>query len=224
MSEDNTKTLIDRLARDLAPVKPIPRLRAALVGIVALWILVGGVALAIRGLPENLAHVLATNVAFDLVLAGLVLTGVGGLVWALAASVPGREGPANWGRFFAFSGVVLGAGLGGFAIRGEIAAPSSPFASDMICLGWSGLIALIPGVAAVAYVARAFPTHRGWILAAGAAGATALGAIIVHLSCPYMGFRHLLFAHALAPAIVAIVVTIPMLAVMRILERKPSQS
>ncbi len=103
MSREGTSELVERLSRELRPVQRIPRLRQAAGVVALLWLGVGALALALRGLRPDLLQQLQPASAFVVILMGLGLIAVGGVVAALATSVPGREGAAR---------VSLGLGLG----------------------------------------------------------------------------------------------------------------
>jgi hypothetical protein len=205
MSERPTDDLVRALASDLAPVRPIPPLRAmvaALLGLAA-----GGGALAVAltgGLRPDLGQRLAGDGVFAGAALALALACAGGSLAACAGSVPGRDAPARAGL-----GLVALAALGWCAaLLLLVAAPGglrAPAAGDLRCLGLA-LAAGLPGAAAgFAFVRRAAP-RRGLAYVLAALGAVAVGGLALHLSCPSPEPSHWCWAHAGAPLAAALLV------------------
>jgi len=79
--------------------------------------------------------------------------------------------------------------------------------------------AFLPASAAVAYAGSAAP-HRPLVAAvAAAAGTAALGAVLAEASCPLSTPVHLPLGHVTAPAAAVVLLTIPLLIVLRRMRR-----
>lgn len=195
--ETETDDYIAILAGILQPVRRIRSLRlvAATVSLLALF--VAGVAAALLG-PR--ADVLAS---LPLVggLAGFLMFGVGGLVAALGASVPGRRDLSRMG----LAGIVLALAIWSFsglaALRGGMVGPfdSMWFSATFTCLGLATSIGFIPAVALLAFVVGAFPFRPAVAGGIGAASMVAFGAGAVHLTCAHEGVFHVTLGHIIAP-------------------------
>lgn len=129
MRED-TNALIDRLAREAQPVKPLasPWLRASVllagvVGAMAIYAVFGG------HVGKTIVHM--SNAPFAAELAGALLAGVGAIVAAVILSVPGRS--RSW-ALLPLPGVALWLLGGGVACYRQVAelgyVPTSLFASS----------------------------------------------------------------------------------------------
>jgi hypothetical protein len=202
---------ICQLARELEPVRPIPRLRAALATALGLW----GAGLAgerLLGGPSLRPGSDAAwfEPAFLAQLGGLVLAALGFTLAALASAVPGREGALRRG---------LGAGAIGMLaalVGGLWGLPGSPGVSageGFAGLAGCGLRALGLGSASTLlgciFIARAWvrrPAFAAWLALAG--GST-LGAVAVHVTCPSNSALHQLLGHALAPLVAAAALALP---------------
>lgn len=79
--------------------------------------------------------------------------------------------------------------------------------------------AFLPASAAIVYVGRA-AVYRPLVAAVAAAGGTsALGAVLAEASCPLSTPLHLLLGHVTAPAVAVVLLTIPLLVVLRRMRR-----
>jgi hypothetical protein len=216
VSPERTEELIRDLVRDLAPVQPIPRLRFAVAALLALWAAVGALALLVLGPRPDLVGAVMAWRGPGMIFLGLGLAGVGGVAAALAMAVPGREATARAGLAAAALGLAVAGGLGSFLlVHGDAVGPRAPAAADFHCLAAACLIGLAPALGAVAFAGRAAPLRPRWLVAVAAAGAVALGAVVAEAACPYTDLRHILLAHVLAPAVGAVLLTLPLLAVLR---------
>jgi hypothetical protein len=65
------------------------------------------------------------------------------------------------------------------------------------------------------FAGRASPFRPVIAVLAAAAGAVALGAITAEASCTHSEMRHLLVAHALAPAFGVVLLTLPLLVALK---------
>lgn len=202
MSGRVTDELIADLSRDLRPVRPIARPAVA-----ALCVAVGfAVSVTLPGvaLRADLAAKLAEAGAFLLVALGLAGVAVGGIASALAAREPGREGVERAGRaVLAIAGAAgpLALLLGHLAGHGGA---EPPLRGDAACLARGFALGALPAALACWLVARGAATRPLAAAAFSGAGAIAAGALAVHLGCGADGTRHVLLAHALAPAAAAL--------------------
>ena len=217
MSSENTTQLIGRLAEDLAPVRRIPRLRQAVLGVIALWLVMGALLLALQGVRPGLLEVLAPDSGFVVILIGLGLIASGGVLAALATSVPGRETAARVSLALGLGGVVLAGGVGAILVlreAGPVPTPC-PFANDVACFAVCCLVSLPPALAVLTFVSRGAPYRPLLAVLAATTGAVALGALLMHVSCPTTSPRHLIVWHALAPLTGALLLTLPFRAALK---------
>jgi hypothetical protein len=211
VSEGSTEQLVRDLARDVTPVRPIPRLRSVMTGVVAAW------AIAVAGLLIDTAPSLDFvrgaawgDPRFVAVLTGLGLIAVGATLAALAGAVPGRENVASACGGVALLGIALAAGGGLWAVVTVGVSPGEPaLASGLACMSRAGVLALIPVGVASLFLARGFAQHP--LVSAGFAvtGTVALGGLVVHVGCRVGGALHVLLSHALAPLLLGFALAIP---------------
>ena len=192
-------SLIQKLAANLPPVQRIPRLRWVAGRVLLLAAATTALGLLVLGPRADLFGLVGRDLGFSAALAGLVLVGVGGVLAGLAAAVPGRELLWRVGLGLGVAGVLIPAGVGALLLASGLAPAEPPLRSDAACLATSYLLALPAALAVLAFVARGAATRPGLAALAAASGAVAIGAIALHLTCPYDGLRHVLLAHALAP-------------------------
>jgi hypothetical protein len=208
--------LIRELARDLDPVQSIPRIRTVTTGVIGLWFAAAAIGLTLLGLRPDLADAMIGARGVAAVFAGLGLAGLGGVVAALAMGVPGREVLARAALALAILGMLIAAVLGTllFAVS-PVAEVRVPWTGDLACLAVAILVGLLPAVGVVWFAGRASPFRPVVAVLAAAAGTAALGAITAEASCPHSGMRHLLVAHALAPAFGVLLLTLPLLVALK---------
>ena len=216
MSARTSEERIRELARDLPPVRPIPPLRAAAAGAVALglaalaaeWLL-GGPGLRAGGAVTWL------SLSYLATLAGLVLVALGGGVAALASAVPGREAAARLGMGAAALGLGLAVagGLWGFA-HGASQAGGEDLMACLWCIGRALALGIAPALLACGFIVYAAVRRPGRGTALALAGGVALGAAAVHATCPSNSPLHWVVAHALAPVVAAVVLTAPLAALL----------
>ncbi len=221
MSEKSASQLIRELVTNLAPVRPIPRLRDAASLVALLWLVSGVGILTLRGLRPDLLQRVATESAFLTIIVGLALVGLGGAMAALAMGVPGRAHAARVGLGLGLAGVILAAGMGTFLVLRESGGVvACPFQNDLACISVSSLLALPPALGILVFLSRGSPFRPLLAVLTGATGAVALGALLVHVTCPEASPRHVILSHALAPFIGALLLTLPFRAA---LKRFPSR-
>jgi hypothetical protein len=190
-----TEAVVARLARDLAPVRPMPALRRQAAAIAAAFAATTGLALVWLGLHP--IDALARGGVSAVLACALALTGAGGLALGLAGRVPGSERIALGAGIAAALGVLAIAAVG-FAVLDPIAAAlAHEWQSD--CTVRSLLLAIPPGVAAARLSLRGAPWRPAATGLALALGAAALGSLLVHTACPSPSASHWLAAHALLP-------------------------
>ena len=216
MSSGPAEELIRELARDLDPVRPIPRIRTVTAGVVALWFAVAALGLAALGLRPDLSEAIIETRGVAVVFAGLGLVGLGGVVAALALGVPGRESLARGAAALAILGMVVAAGVGTLLVAASPARGLPVLLrGDLACLSLAIAVGLLPALGVVWFAGRASPYRPMIMVLAAAAGVAALGAIAAELSCPHSDMRHLLVAHALAPAAGVLLLTLPLLVALK---------
>jgi hypothetical protein len=187
--------LVSELARDVEPVRALAPLHRQLLAVAGIW---AASALAVAGwLGLHPLAALERGAASAAVAWALALVGFAGLTLGLGCRIPGRERLA----LGAAGGVALG-GLAvvavGLLLPGSIAEAGS-LSQCAVCVGRSLLLAIPSGSLALVLALRAAP-WRPRVAGLGlAVGGTALGALLVHWSCPSPSPWHGLVAHALLP-------------------------
>lgn len=215
-----TDDLVRRLTRELRPVRRVPRLRTVLLGTGIAGLTALAVAVLVRGVDPALVADRLGDPVFTGVLLALLVLGPASAVGALAASIPGRE----VARRVAADVACLAAGA--VLVPVVLLALRDPdfgrgFSGGLACQAWSLGLGLLPMVPVVVFVARALPRHP-WLTAFGAGVAgVAVGALVVHLSCPSRDPAHLLIAHALTPVLGGLLLSLPLLCLWRILRHEP---
>lgn len=210
--ERRTEALVEQLARGLAPVRPVPRLRTAVLAGLAVGALAGAIPVQAKGLRLPLLEVVLREPAFAPVALGLALLAPAALVAGLARAFPGRDVAAVGAWRLALLGlaVALGGGAVALAWQGALATPfweAAPSGRrDWLCFAQGTLLALPAAGLAVWLLRRGTPfagasgtlrelASPAWV----ALGAVATGALATHLTCRASGARHVLLAHAAAP-------------------------
>jgi len=214
MSLQTSEERIRELARDLAPVRPIPRLRAVFAAVIALglvalaahWLL-GGPGLRHRGTAVASIPYLAT-------LFGLVLVASGALGAALAVAVPGREAVARVGTRVAAAGVLIAVAGGIVGLFGEGPLAGERVVDCLACMGRAVTLGAASTLLACTFLIYAALRRPGPGAALALCGGVAFGAAAVHVSCPSDSPLHWLLAHTLAPAAAALVLSVPLAALL----------
>lgn len=212
MKPDRTESLITSLQRDLQPVRPVPRLRMHLGVFLAVVVSLAGLVVSLLGPRPDALTLLGQFGPFAAIGGGLVIAALGAVLAALASARPGREWVASTAFFAASATLAVSAGAASLMFLGATPATSTPppASQDLHC----ALVAIalaVPPALLLARLARAgAPQRPGWSGLLAALGATALGALAVHLTCAAPGGWHWVTSHALAPVAGAVMLTVPL--------------
>ncbi|MEZ4290933.1 MAG: NrsF family protein [Myxococcota bacterium] len=210
---DATERLIDGLVADLAPVRPLPRMRSAFAVIVALWAgLLGALAWRQTTLTGGVAAVgWLMDRVYLVAFVALIVAALGGTVSALASGTPGRERLELGGLGAACSGLFAGAIV---CVVGMLGGPGTAAlvagTREGMCLGESALLSLLPAGVILAFLVRGW-AMRPW-RAAGIAllASGALGASIVHFGCGFLEPGHVLLSHLSVPLVLVVLGLYPL--------------
>jgi hypothetical protein len=206
VTHERTEGLIAKLAADLEPVNPITPIPRTLAGVLGVAACVAAIVFATYGLKPDLWTALMTNLTYAGVLIGLAAATVGGCVGALASVVPGREGLMRLGAALAVSGVLLGVGIAAWMTPWGDARLEEPMA-QMACIARGTVFAVPPTLAVLALAARGWSGRPGVTVALGLFGTGAVGALLVHLTCPATEPLHILCMHTSTPIVIALLLT-----------------
>ena len=220
MSGDPTRDLIRDLAGDLTPVRPLPPLRFVAAAVFLLWLAIGVVGIAWKGLAPTFWSTLAMPISAGGIFAGLLVAGIGGVLAALALAIPGRERLARAGFALGGAGMAIAAGVG-FALiaRAPLVAWRWPEGHDFPCLATALLVGLVPALALGWFGGRGAPFRPLAIALAAATGAAALGGSVAQATCPAGDPMHLMLGHVIVPAVGAFALALPLLVAIRRGER-----
>ncbi len=214
MSREPSHDLIDSLTEDLRPVKPLPPLRFVIAGVILLWLLVAAVGVPWLGARPDLSTSLFGGGSVSVVFLALTASGASGLVAALALGIPGRERLVRYSMLVAISGMAVAAGLGTVLfVQSPVAV--APWKADVRCLMEALALGLLPALGVIAFAGRAAPYRPLVLTVAAAAGAASLGSVAAQAACAMPDFRHLLMGHVLGPVAAAMVLSLPLLFVLR---------
>jgi len=198
VTEDgDTDELISRLARDLKPVRVLPRLRWVAAGLFALAAVAVGMAVLWLGPRPDLAAWAGSRPGLSL-LTGTLGVALGSTLIGLGLSVPGRDDLKRAGSWLAgLAGVALLLGL----LPAASAGPAMAWNELRPCAVRAAAIGLLPALAAVWFVSHAYPQRPGLAFALGAAGMGAAAAVGVHLVCSASAGAHIAAGHLLLPCL-----------------------
>jgi hypothetical protein len=219
---DATSRLIEQLARDLEPVRRVPRLQHGVLAVGSLAAVSGALALILGGFRADLPRLVAQSLPYNVLLASLALVGASGVLAVLAASIPGREVLARASLSVAVAALLtaLGSAVAQLGLAASPLPAEAGLFYDAACLAHSCGVALLPACAGVALVSRGAPFRPLAIVAGTAAASVGAGAMFVHLSCDCDGLRHLLVSHAGAPLLGGLLLTLPLYAAFIRLRRR----
>ncbi len=217
MSAQSTEDLVRQLARDLVPVRPIPRL--GVIGLLALGLGIASFAIDLllggQGFRPH-GDRAWSEPAFLVPLVGLIMTAIGGIGAAIASAVPGRERSAHLGAGVMGLGlfVALAGGLWGW-LRSGVPMAGEDVLACLWCMGRAAGIGLGSTLLAAGFIVYAAAQRLGGKAALALIGGVALGAAAVHVTCPSDSPLHHLVAHILAPVVAAGLLTLPLAAGLR---------
>ena len=215
MTERTTEVLLRDLATGLAPVQPIPRLGVVAAAAVAAGAAgVAGHALFGGAVPGLVPGVPWGQGVFLLVLLGLACVAGGAVAAALAGAVPGREADARRGRVAAGVGLAVTAAGGAWGVLAG-ATPEPPVAASFGCTVHATALGLAPGLVLGFFLGRAFTPRPLAQAVFAAAGAVALGSVIVHATCAAGGALHMTVGHFAAPLLASQLLALPLAGLLR---------
>ena len=192
MSAD-TNDLIDNLAKDLKPVRPLPRagVRAA---VLSLWAVALGFLImkAVHEPRSDLANALHQNVYLVQGLA-MVLAGLMSAYAAFRLSVPDTRIRPPVVTALSLSTIIWLAMIAGeFALSGG----QMPEPAESCFIGLTMAMSL-PLIVAIIMVMHSAPVWRGWAGYAMVLSTGSFGALVMRVTCPSDSPSHLLVWHFL---------------------------
>lgn len=204
-----TDRLVSGLVADLAPVRPLPRLRSGFAVVLSVWATLLGVVLLSHWHETSVTHGLGDG-AHLASFVGLLVASFSATLSALAAGQPGRERTERAGLLGCAVGL-LSAALACLIAMGarDMGAPPPPPGADAICFRSGVLLSLLPAGVLLGFLVRGWTARpfRASLVAALAAGG--LGAAIVHLGCDVLAPRHLLVGHLSVPIVLGLLALYP---------------
>ena len=221
MSRTSTERLVEDLARDVAPVSPMPRLRTVLLAVLgvwaiafgAMWLLGSGASAPANAVPRGDPRFLMLGV-------GVGVFSVGAMLRALAGAIPGREPTARAGARVAAIGAAAALLACVWALVGGLERDDLDLGGSLMCMGHAVMLASLPMIGVSLFLARAY-VRRPLVAAIFAAtGTVALGVLAVHLSCHASDWLHILLGHAFAPFAVGCALAVPIGFVLRTRSRR----
>ena len=222
MKMDPTERLVEGLAEDLRPVRPIPRLRSAFAVILAVWAALMGVVLSSSHarMGESIIEALLHHPIYLASFIGLLVAAVGGAVSALAAGVPGRERLEMAGLTTAWVGLLAAAiaCFGGLRAA-DFEGLGEHAQAHAVCFNRGLYLSLLPAGVILSFLFRGWTAHP--FRAAGVAllASGALGILIVQLGCGWLAPKHLLLGHLSVPIVLVALGFYPLALVLRRLRR-----
>jgi len=153
----STERLVEELARDVAPVSRVPRLRTALLAVFGIWALAfGAMRLLGSGAAAPAGAVSHGDPRYLTIAVGVGILAVGAVLRALAGAIPGREPIARVGTGVAAIGaaaLALGCiwALVGGEARGEF-----DLGGSLLCMVHAVMLALLPMIGVSLFLARAY--------------------------------------------------------------------
>lgn len=224
MSARTSEELALDLARHLAPVRRIPRLRVGFARILAAAALACAAFLLVRGLASGFLDAPRLFLVFVATASGMSLIGVGASVASLALAVPGREAAGRAGLAAAALGVLLTAGVAPLLrLGGPEASMAAALPADLACLLWACALGILPAALALWFIAQAAPRWPLLVVLVACAGAVGFGGVAAQAACAYAGLRHLLLGHALAPLAGGLLLAVPFGVLLRLLRRSDTE-
>jgi len=211
--------LISDLVDDLEPVRPLPRLRLAFAVILALWAMMLGVVLWVKEGDAGVWSLFTNRIYFGSFV-GLLIASFGGTISALAAGIPGRERIEIGGLLASLVGLLAAAAacvVGVYELG--LSAARAPIGMDAICFQESALLSLLPAGVIMSFLVRGWAAHPVRAALVALLGSGALGAMIIHMSCDFLGPRHMLISHLSVPVVFVLLGIYPLAVVLRRVRR-----
>ncbi len=215
MSRDPTRHLIERLSTNLAPVQPVAPLASTLAALMGVALLVGGAVLAVYHPKPALWTTFVGDPTYASVLVGLSLAVVGGCLGTLASVIPGREAVMRVGVAAAVVGLLLAVGGAAATTPWSEVALSSEFPGHGMCIVRGVGFAIVPGFAAFYAATRGWSGRPEITVVLALLGTGAVGALLVHLTCPAIDPFHVLCTHTSTPLLLTAVLTAALLPLVR---------
>jgi hypothetical protein len=203
VSADPTRSLIAQLVGDLTPVKPVPPLWLALTLVLAAAAPVALAAWGMQGLRNGPWLDFSADPAFAGVLIGLAAIAVGGCVAGLASAIPGRGAAAISAAALATSGALLAIGVSAAISLRQSGQPLGLTLADPPCIAWAVVFSALPVAAGIGLCSRGWAARPSLTAALTLLGAGAIGALLVHATCPVVEARHLLLGHCSTPLLLS---------------------
>ncbi len=204
-----TERLVDGLTEDLDPVQPLPPLRSAFAVVLAVWAAVLGVVLWSQEYTPGAAQLMMDRVYFAS-FAGLLVAAIGATVSALAGTRPGRDRLEILGLLSTVAGLSIAALVCLVGILALDLDVSSPPGADRMCFQNGAFFSLLPGGVIFSFLVRGWVAHPLRAAFVGLFAAGALGGVIIHLSCDFLGPTHLMMGHMSVPFALGIVGLYPL--------------
>lgn len=215
----STDRLIATLSDDLAPVRPLPRLRSAFAIVLAVWATLLGL-VVIGGESAIASGSLMGSRVYLASFAGLLVAALGATASALGAGVPGRERVEFMGAVLAAFGLFSGAAACLFGMQSlGTDAHIAPAGLDAMCFEHGALLSLLPAGVILSFLVRGWTAHPVRAALIALLGAGALGGSIVHLSCGFLGPKHVIMGHMSVPIVLGLLGVYPLGVLLRRLRR-----
>lgn len=211
--------LIGSLVDDLEPVRPLPRLRIAFAVILALWASVLGLVLWMKEGDAGVQSLFTNRIYFGS-FTGLLVASFGGTISALAAGVPGRGDLEIRSMLVSLVGLLAAALACVFGIyQLGLSTALSSAGMDAMCFRESALLSLLPAGVILSFLVRGWASHPVRAAAVALLGSGALGAMVVHISCGFLGPRHMLISHLSVPVVLVLLGVYPLAVVLKRVRR-----
>ena len=196
MRDDPAFDLIDSLSTDLVRVRRIPPLSVAVAAVAGAGAVLTGAVLSMHN--AQLDRVLHDTSAL-LVLLGLLAVAAGGCVAGLASAIPGRDRAGLVGCGIALAGLTLALGAGFASAAWGTPLPVRPPGAEVRCMSWGLAFGLVPLALGFVLVSRGFSPRPPVTVGLTLLGTSAIGALIVQLTCAIGDARHVLVGHSATP-------------------------
>lgn len=192
-----TEDLIQQLAAEAAPVRPLRPVAVRAAGWLACAALSLAVVMLLMGVRRELGDT-ADRVAFSIEAALLLLTAISAVFGALLVSIPGAGMPkrVRWIPVtLGIACVVVAAGELVYAAM--TGAPAGQLTFAWHCVYKTTSVAIVPGILLFVMVRRAAPLHGGWAGTLAVLATAAIGVLGANIICPNDRPLHMLLWHVL---------------------------